>query len=254
MLPVYITIREKVEEQLDYNDFFQLETRILKAKSDWYSNEVRSSLLDVIQKFKHTAPISNIVCIGLGTLHQSSLEGGRSLAQHIVAYTLAEELTRMYKEEGIALQEPITIVAQDPAYTGRDLTFLSDLPVPIRIEANPGGFLSINAQSLVFSSFPVVPVKQIIADLARESPDGKGPAALFMNNNHRDKLWGDFDIIRIPRDSPSYYANPETRGYVETLQSYEQIMDGKRLFGAADPADGPDYDWLSGMDIWAREE
>jgi hypothetical protein len=253
MLPVQVDFGKKVEDQTDYENMHTA-WRIPLHDIMWHASDTRSTLLDILQNIKHTAPISNIVCIGLGSLHGSSLKGSISIAQHVVAYTLAQELTRIYKENGILLQKPITIIAQDSAYTQSDRAILSELPVPIETLTDPEGFLAINESSLVFSSSSAAPVKQIIADLATEAPGGKGPAALFLINNDKAKFSGDVDLIRYDWDSPIIAPNPETRGYLTMLECYTQIMDGKRVFGTEGTPILPYHRWLSGMDIYARKE
>jgi hypothetical protein len=106
-----------------------------------------------------------------------------------------------------------------------------DLPVPIKIVSDPQGFLAINESSLVFSSYPAVPVKQLVADLSSEAPDGKGPAALFVNRNLLEKAHGDVNLIRYDWDIERPYTDPHTSDYLRMLESYTQVFDGERLFG-----------------------
>lgn len=151
--------------------------------------------------------------------------------QHIVASSIAQDLERIYEAEGTPVDTPITIIAQDPAYDELDRRALLDLPVPIKIVSDPEGFLAINESSLVFSSYPAVPVKQLVADLSSEAPDGKGPAALFVNRNPLEKAHGDVNLIRYDWDIERPYTDPHTSDYLRMLESYTQVFDGERLFG-----------------------
>ena len=226
------------------------------SKRLWRKSHLRSHLLDSVQKLKHTARISNIVCIGLGTLHTLDPNQNHSIIQHVVASALAQYLTRMYEAEGVPLEKPIRIIAQDPAYTSRDRQILSQLPVPIEVVTDPKGFLAINESSLVYSAFAMVPVKQIVADLAAAAPDGKGPAALFVNSDFRDKIYGNVDRVVYNRDDPRRFVDPETKRYLTMLESYTRVMDGQkldRMFYLHTSPMGA-YDWFTGMDMWARGE
>ncbi|KAI4666768.1 uncharacterized protein J4E79_002808 [Alternaria viburni] len=254
--PILIDSGQRVEELGDVNDFSQLMAMLDLSKRLWRKSHLRSHLLDSVQKLKHTARISNIVCIGLGTLHTLDPNKNNPIIQHVVASALAQYLTRMYEAEGMPLEKPIRIIAQDPAYTLRDRQILSKLPVPIEVVTDPEGFLAINESSLVYSAFAMVPVKQIVADLAAATPDGKGPAALFVNNDFRDKIHGNVDRAVYDRDQPGRLANPETKRYLTMLGSYTRVMDGQKLKGMfylrTFPTGG--YNWFTGMDIWARGE
>ncbi|KAI4949171.1 hypothetical protein J4E91_005635 [Alternaria rosae] len=218
----------------------------------WRSSGAPDILHHSLRELVHTARISNIVCIGLGTLEAPDLAKARSLVQHMTASFIAYDLEQLYEAEGIPLEKPIKIIAQDPAYTSLDRMTLSALAEPIEVVSDPQGFLAINEGSLVFSSWPSVPVKQLIADLATELPDGKGPAALFLNNDRKDKYLGDMDVARygLRRYGPVRYINAETKAYVEMLESYTRVFDGEQQFGIGFTG----FEWFPDMDIWGREE
>jgi hypothetical protein len=200
----------------------------------WRLNRCITGPRDVLhrslRKLMHTARISNIVCIGLGPLQTTDGTKASSIVQHMAASSLAQDLTQLYEAEGIPLENPITIIAQDPAYTALDRLALSELPVPIEVVNESEGFLAMNQSSLVFSSNPSVPVKQLIADLATEAPDSKGPAALFINNEFPDKNFGNLDVAVYNRDEKRRLTNPETKGYVKMPESYTRVLDGKWQF------------------------
>jgi len=247
-----------ISEDADIND-----RATLKQMMKWYQllwdkttgyNGPRAQLQKSLRKLVHTARISNIICIGLGNLNTSDQTKAGSILQHIVASSIAQDLTHLYEAEGITLGNPIRIIAQDSAYTALDRQALSELPVPIEVVTEPEGFLAINRSSLVFSSFPAAPVKELIADLATELPDGKGPAALILNNDRKYKYSGDVDVVKYSRNHPGRYPNVETKAYVKMLESYTRVLDGEQQFGIEFNFYAPGFEWLSGMDIWGRED
>ena len=254
MVPVTWKIYESAKEHADNKKLSRMRCLMRRYQKHWDESGARQILLDRLQNLKHTARITNIVCIALGTLQGEKAWGAGPREQHIMASFLAQELTRMYEEQGMPRQEPITIVAQDPAYTALDRQLLSELPVPIKTVQDPKGFLVINESSLVFSVRPVVPIKQIIADLASEAPDGKGPAAMFLGDNYVDISLGDLDSVTYyARDEREYYANPETWSYVTMLESYIPVM-AREDWPTEYRWHAYGSHWLADLALWAREE
>jgi hypothetical protein len=146
----------------------------------WERSFERKVLYKFLRKMviSKTAQVSNIVCLGHGSLDKNYA----SILQHVAAVFIAQDLTALYEEYGKPPEDPITITAQDPAYTENDHTVLSLFPIPIRIVSDPEGFLAINESSLVMSCYPTVPTKQMVADLAADSVSGKDTAALLWND------------------------------------------------------------------------
>ncbi|OWY45010.1 hypothetical protein AALT_g3875 [Alternaria alternata] len=230
MLPIYVRVGKKAKETTNLYDRVLQKVRMQNFERLWQWTPPRHILFDSLNRLKHTARIT-IVCIGLGTLQMSDPRRANLTMQHIVASSIAQDLERIYEAEGTPVDTPITIIAQDPAYDELDRRALLDLPVPIKIVSDPQGFLAINESSLVFSSYPAVPVKQLVADLSSEAPDGKGPAALFVNRNLLEKAHGDVNLIRYDWDIERPYTDPHTSDYLRMLESYTQVFDGERLFG-----------------------
>ncbi|CAN9450800.1 unnamed protein product [Alternaria sp. RS040] len=231
MLPISVGFRKQVEEPNNPRDRILLKFYMQQAEKLWQVSDVHHVLFNSLNSLKHTARITNIVCIGLGTLYMPGSKNANPAMQHIVASSIAQDLERVYKAEGFPVDTPITIIAQDPAYNELDRVILSELPVPIKTVSDPEGFLAINESSLVFSCYPGVPVKQLVADLSSEAPGGKGPAALFLNRNLIGKAHGDVNLVRYEREHPFRYADPLTHDYLRMLESYTQVFDGERLFG-----------------------
>lgn len=78
--------------------------------------------------------------------------------QHALLLTLQHFLQKSSSHE-------ITCIVQDPAYTDTDISALYSHG--IEILKDPEGFIQADDSSLVFACAPDVPVRQIVADIAR---------------------------------------------------------------------------------------
>ena len=78
--------------------------------------------------------------------------------QHALLLMLQQFLQRSSSQE-------ITYAVQDPAYTDSDVSVLRSHGV--KILKDPEGFIQADDSSLVFACAPDVPVRQIVADIAR---------------------------------------------------------------------------------------
>jgi hypothetical protein len=224
---VYISFRQ-TEMPQDY-DLDLMLRQLAFGTMLWNKSLERTVVNNTLRKIMalHTVEIDNIVCLGHGSLGC----GVSSIMQHIVASSVALELTSLYEEQSRSIHAPIIIVSQDPVYTVNDHGLLLGLPVPIRIVVDPEGFLAINENSLVMSCFPVIPVKQIVADLAADSTSGKGPAAVLWNNSWWDEQLGNIDLVNYPWKNVAYFANASSRRSVDMLRGYTKVMDGAEVFG-----------------------
>jgi hypothetical protein len=224
---VYIRFRQ-TEMPQDY-DLDLMLRQLAFGTMLWNKSLERTVVIHALRKIMelHTVEIDNIVCLGHGSLGC----GVSSIMQHIVVSSIAWELTTLYEEQNRSSHTPVVIVSQDPAYTENDRGLLLGLPIPIRIVPDPEGFLAINDNSLVMSCFPVIPVKQIVADLAADSISGKGPAAVLWNNSWWDEQLGNVDLVNYPWKNVSYFANASSRRSVDMLKRYTKVMDGAEVFG-----------------------
>ncbi|RAR16395.1 hypothetical protein DDE83_000268 [Stemphylium lycopersici] len=227
--PVYISHRAwSSHERYSSKKMLQ----IVSAYSQlWNQSVERKMLVESLHQLIFSVRISNIVCIGHGSLSSST----DSLVQHLAACTIAQELQMLYKEADGEFETTITITSHEPSYNRSDKEILSRLPIPISIQSDHASFLDcLNDSSLVMSISPEIPVKQIIADLSSE-PAGKIPAALFVSNRAADDENSQIDPVRYTFSSnvcPLYCTNPETKRYTAMLELYTKIMDGQELFGA----------------------
>lgn len=86
--------------------------------------------------------------------------------QHAAALTMAEEARRHCCTSGSGA-DAIRLVAQDPQYKDDTKHFLKGLGFEIVGDHGAGGFAEVDDDTIVFSAWAPVPVKQIVADLAR---------------------------------------------------------------------------------------
>jgi hypothetical protein len=113
------------------------------------------------------APITKIVCIGIGEL-DSSPAFYQSAVQHMTAFSFAEALDA-FNRTAHPECPPVTIIAQDPCYKACDRILLQEL-TKTQIDfslSDPETLLSIDANTLVITAFlpHTVPLMQILADL-----------------------------------------------------------------------------------------
>ena len=90
-----------------------------------------------------------------------SYDRPRSSFQHALLLTLRDILG----EKMANSNNEILCYAQDPAYTTTDEAILEEHGITVLDD--PKAFLEVDGSTVVFSCAPNVPVKQIIADIAR---------------------------------------------------------------------------------------
>lgn len=140
---------------------------------------------------------ASAACRKLLAIFQGAANAGRLPRVDKVVSFACNRPSRVEEPEGIAEEhalvlsiwdffvwrDPTTTVrcyAQDPAYNDVDREVLGELGVTIL--ENPRGFLEVDETSVVFSQAPDVPVRQIVADIAK-------PAVMVWNK-----------VQEIPRD------------------------------------------------------
>ncbi|KAK1998438.1 hypothetical protein LX36DRAFT_681006 [Colletotrichum falcatum] len=135
----------------------------------WEASPQCHELKDILSLVPIPNVINKIICFGLGDLALDSDDDKdvplcsehteiRIHTQHAAVLTLAKVL-------GDRTGRKIRCYAQDPAYTQASIDFLKSRD--IMVLSDPQGFLDVDEHTLVFSIAPTVPVKQIVADLAR---------------------------------------------------------------------------------------
>jgi hypothetical protein len=105
--------------------------------------------------------VNKIVAFACSSMAPNHLQE-RSVMQHAMVLTILDILQRRRRDE----QQPdIRCIAQDPFYTDTDEEILEGAGVTV--VQDPRGFLEVDDQTVVVSISPDIPMRQIIADVAR---------------------------------------------------------------------------------------
>ncbi|PNY24477.1 Uncharacterized protein TCAP_05589 [Tolypocladium capitatum] len=176
-------------------------------------SETWRQLEETLSKATFPRRIDKIVGFGLGEM--TSIEGpcgipeegrGRTCMQHALVLSLARLL-----EEKTGVK--VMCHVQDPGYTSRCKEALA--AKGIKVAEPETGFLAVDEATLVFSMNPNVPVRQIIADLAR-------PAAMIWRpvKEEEKREWR--------RDSNGTWisphsTDPDSPRLLEMVKGYTQL-------------------------------
>ncbi|KAL2869688.1 SRR1 family protein [Aspergillus lucknowensis] len=166
----------------------------------WEESEVWGQIEATLVCVASTINIKKIVGFACGTMvfpEDTPYFSYNSAFQHAFLVTAQRLLQRRHANE-------VFCYVQDPAYTERDQSVLE--AHGIKVVDDPEGFLEVDESSLVFSCAPNVPVKQIIADIAR-------PAVIIWdrvgNGNDKGHLETDPDSPRVRQVMSSFYRTLE---------------------------------------------
>ena len=131
---------------------------IFKRKCvSWEESETRTNFEEILKEVKGHK-INNIVGIACGSLSRPYRYN--SAVQHALLVTVKNWLKRNGLDE-----KELPCYVQDPEYTNVDRRILHD--VGLQVIDDPDGFLKVDEQSIVLSIGANIPVKHIIADIAR---------------------------------------------------------------------------------------
>jgi hypothetical protein len=145
-----------------------------EARRNWEQSPLCRDLLETLSNVKCPPNVTKLVCFGLGSLDGShdfcileetakcdGLPLRAAMTQHAAALTMA----KVFGEQiGTG---PLHVVAQDPAYSPAARRLLTNEGFEVIDGIGCLGFTFVDENSIVFSVHPDVPVKQIVADLAR---------------------------------------------------------------------------------------
>lgn len=129
---------------------------------DWKNSMACRKLRSILSAAARTHRINKTIGFALGTLSQSDRCLGHSIhsaCRHALLLTLNEWLQRRDGGE----KKPCYV--QDSSYNSLDKQVLERAGV--QVIDDPRGWLEVDEQSIVVSVTPIVPVKEIIADIAR---------------------------------------------------------------------------------------
>lgn len=125
----------------------------------WRDTEAAKRLVQTLTTHVATHQITNIVALALGAISYACDDRPRSHIQHALLVTLRKWFA---DRDG---REDVMCYAQDPAYRSVDREVLNEHG--IEVIDDPRAWLEIDDESIVFSVGPNVPVKEIVADIAR---------------------------------------------------------------------------------------
>ncbi|KAH7093640.1 hypothetical protein FB567DRAFT_576285 [Paraphoma chrysanthemicola] len=147
-------------------------------KTDFYTQVQR-----YIEKYAiRMAEVKSVVCFGLGRLKvdaniskHGDTHGAACYLQHYIALHIRDLIAKEQKKR----KEDIPIYAQDAAYCDNCKSVLTKLGF-IVVPGNTG-FLKLDGNAFVVAIRPAAPVRQIVADLTR---DTHGPAGILCSIIH----------------------------------------------------------------------
>lgn len=129
-----------------------------KHIQSWKESDMCSQLVQVLDSSATTLEINKIVGVALGTISQYTEDSrNRSAFQHALVLTLREWL--------LQTKQDFPCYVQDPNYNPVDHSILGEYGV--EVIDDPRAWLEIDEMSILFSCSPNVPVKEIVADIAR---------------------------------------------------------------------------------------
>ena len=153
-----------------------------EARRNWTQSAVCSELTAILGRSTSIPKATRrIVCFGLGSLeglpdHSSldvpadcdGLPRRSAMTQHAAALTMAGVLGERLGTD------PLPILAQDPAYSLVAKQLLIDVGIEVVGGRGSLAFTHVDEGTVVFSCHPNIPVKQVVADIAR-------PAVMIWN-------------------------------------------------------------------------
>ena len=130
-----------------------------KHRQMWEGSEMCKELTHILNSAAASLEINKIVAVSLGNLSYLRDDyPGRSAFQHSLVLTMREWLNDKNGHE-------TPCYVQDPIYQEIDIEILQEYG--IKVLEDPQAWLEMDDQSIVVSIASNVPVKEIVADIAR---------------------------------------------------------------------------------------
>lgn len=126
----------------------------------WEDSEECKKLTNALMTNPFPDKVTKIIAFACG-----SMPGFRGHEESILQHALILTIKELIQKTNFAADREIKCYAQDPAYTEVDRTVLAG--AGIQILDDPYGFLEVDDSSVVISFGSNVPVRQIVADIAR---------------------------------------------------------------------------------------
>ncbi|KAJ5093315.1 hypothetical protein N7456_009176 [Penicillium angulare] len=128
-----------------------------KSAEDWENTETCKNLKSILRSFASGHPINKIIGFACGSL---ALPNNHHVSvQTALLVTVRNWLKERYNDSDVSCY------IQDPMNTSVDKEVLAD--IGFEMIDDPRGWLEVDERSFVLSVAPNVPVKEIIADIAR---------------------------------------------------------------------------------------
>lgn len=136
---------------------------------------------DIVRSQPALARVNKIVAFACGRLTaMSAAIDPEHVVQHAMVFSLRDAVAEMKEElpaSDAAANEGVRIILQEPGYTDEDKLVLE--MAGAAVVESPEAFLEVDEDTLVVSISPNIPVKQIIADIAR-------PAGMIYFNDQNE--------------------------------------------------------------------
>ncbi|KAI1806825.1 hypothetical protein F4811DRAFT_568249 [Daldinia bambusicola] len=206
------------------------------VRLQWETSEQCAQLKQLLKSKKaQLTNVKKIVAFALGTLATDSRVSRPSMVQHALILSLQQllpktkeadnKISRMFQNVKNSLsrsktfEPPFPCFAQDPAYLSRDKRLLTE--AGITVLEDPRAFLEVDDTCLVVSVDPNIPVRQIIADIAR-------PVAIIQHrmmdiNGPEARSCADHSSVRVQRMLEGEYDEERIR-YHESLNSVSMYI------------------------------
>ncbi|CAH0041332.1 unnamed protein product [Clonostachys rhizophaga] len=203
---------------------------------NWTKSKVCKELADTIAGIPNVAStIDKVVCFGLGAFSDSGDGEGkkdgesdgtpvrRTMTQHAAALTMATEFGKRVGKG------PLKVYTQDPAYTDSEKQVLRDHGIEVVGGSGALGFTYVDSDALVFSIAPNIPVRQIVADIARPAAmvwctvEPEGVASPKWEVENFGGKW--YSVAPWSTDPDS----PRTRELVDSYAVYKFPRDERRF-------------------------
>ncbi|KAK3292441.1 uncharacterized protein B0H64DRAFT_228647 [Chaetomium fimeti] len=185
------------------SDYATASRKFEQAKQSLEGSELFAQFKSTLASVTIPPGINKIVALGCSTMAwPNEARAMTSMTQHILALTIRDFLASGYATEAPGESRPeIKCYAQDPMYTPTDEQVLGE--AGFTLVDDPRAFLEIDEASVVISVYPDIPVRQIVADIAR-------PAVMIWNR---------------PRDPDpeKTYTDPESPRVYRMLEEYIEL-------------------------------
>ncbi|PIG81944.1 hypothetical protein AARAC_002262 [Aspergillus arachidicola] len=206
----YMELRDEVTKELlpefryavDSVDI--IKNSFTSCTQTWEASESYAQLQEIVESRKNFPPITKIVALALGSMQPRSLDNWdhRSEFQHALALTLRAIVGKRQGETSGNVQ----CYVQDPAYTEVDKSILKTYDITIL--EDPDAFVEIDGSTIVLTFAPDVPVRQIVADIAR-------PAMMIWNTCEEER-W-------MHNGREQFMTDPFSARLREMMKSYDRI-------------------------------